>query len=80
MPTNPEDGREDKDRKLTSKDKESNYQMRQYKQTDSEKAKNGRHTNQVKNKTKHQNSKKAKEKLFKRTFETMTHVARILRS
>lgn len=45
MPTNPEDDREDKDRKLTSKDKESNYQMRQCKQTDSEKAKNRRHTN-----------------------------------
>lgn len=43
MPTNPEDGREDKDRKLTSKDKESNYQMRQCKQTDSKKAKNRRH-------------------------------------
>lgn len=48
MLTNPEGGRKDKDRKLTSKDKESNYQMRQCKQTNSEKDKNRRHTNQVK--------------------------------
>lgn len=59
MPTNPEGGRKDKDRKLTSKDKESNYQMRQCKQTDSEKAKNRRHTNQVKKTKKHQNSKES---------------------
>lgn len=45
MPTNPEGGRKDKDRKLTSKDKESNCQMRQCKQTNSEKDKNRRHTN-----------------------------------